>query len=74
MSILYKAIAPKMKISTDYKSNTPKTGIMQELEKFLNHPKHPTKKLYSFYKRIKRERQLCLLSANKGKFVVKTSI
>lgn len=57
--LLYKAIALKKKMSAkDYKNNTQRTGIIQELQKLLNHPPDKQdKELYAFFKRMKRERQ-----------------
>lgn len=57
--LLYKAIALKKKMTTlDYKNNTERTRIIKELEDLLNHPPDTQQKeLYSFFKRMKRERQ-----------------
>lgn len=59
IKLLYRAIALKKKMSTDdYKNNIQRNVIINELEQQLNHP--PDKQdieLYSFFKRMKRERQ-----------------
>jgi len=57
--LLYKAIALKKKMTAqDYKNNTERSSIIRALEELLNQPPDTLQKeLYSFFKRMKRERQ-----------------
>jgi transposase len=57
--LLYKAIALKKKMSTkDYENNFERVRIIRELEKLLNHhPNSQDNELYSFYKRMRKERE-----------------
>ena len=56
-ALLYKALNLKKKMTAkDYKMNSQREGIIQELEKLLNNPPCLNKKeLFTFYKRMKRE-------------------
>jgi hypothetical protein len=57
--LLYKAIALKIKMSADdYKNNIQRNEIVNQLEQQLNRPPDKkNKELYTFFKRMKRERQ-----------------
>lgn len=59
IKLLYKAIALKKKMTAqDYKNNTERNSIIRVLEELLNQPPDTKQKeLYSFFKRMKRERQ-----------------